>query len=69
MYLPSKVLVLQLNCAMFRQVIEKLWGSAKLTQQRLESVSSGGSLQYQQLQERLESINKQARDAAIPALL
>jgi len=41
------------------QVIEKLWGSAKLTQQRLESVSSGGSLQYQQLQERLESINKQ----------
>jgi len=48
------------NFLHYGQALEKLWGSAKLQQQRLESVGSGGSLQYQQLQERLETINKQA---------
>lgn len=45
-----------LQCA---QAIEKQWSTSKVQQQRLESLSSSGALQTQQLQERVEVINKQ----------
>jgi len=45
-----------LQCA---QAIEKQWSTSKVQQQRLESVHASSSLQSQQLQERLETINKQ----------
>ena len=45
-----------LQCA---QAIEKQWSTSKVHQQRLESVHASSTLQSQQLQERLETINKQ----------
>jgi len=45
-----------LQCA---QAIEKQWSTSKVHQQRLESVHSSAALQSQQLQERLETVNKQ----------
>ena len=45
-----------LQCA---QAIEKQWSTSKVQQQRLESLSSSGALQNQQLHERVEVINKQ----------
>jgi len=45
-----------LQCA---QAIEKQWSTSKVHQQRLESVHASCALQSQQLQERLETINKQ----------
>ncbi|KAL1495758.1 hypothetical protein AB1Y20_016620 [Prymnesium parvum] len=41
------------------QTIEKLWAASKQQQQRVEAVATNASLQYQQLQERLETVNKQ----------
>lgn len=45
-----------LQCA---QAIEKQWSTGKVQQQRLESLASSGALQSQQLQERVEIVNKQ----------
>eukprot|EP00908_Phaeocystis_cordata_P011338 Transcript_22207.p2 GENE.Transcript_22207~~Transcript_22207.p2 ORF type:complete len:308 (+),score=141.94 Transcript_22207:330-1253(+) len=45
-----------LQCA---QAIEKQWSTSKVQQQRLESLSSSSSLHNQQLQERMEALNKQ----------
>ena len=45
-----------LQCA---QAIEKQWSAAKVQQQRIESLAGSSALQNQQLQERVEIVNKQ----------
>jgi len=45
-----------LQCA---QAIEKQWSAGKVQQQRVESLASSSALQNQQLQERVEIVNKQ----------
>ena len=45
-----------LQCA---QAIEKQWSTGKVQQQRLDSLGSSSALQNQQLQERVEIVNKQ----------